>query len=73
MLAILAILIGTLLPAVAQIPLNAPSGMIFDSQGNLYVANYGSNQVLIYNPQLVQISSINQGLSGLAPKTETTG
>jgi len=63
-LAILALLIGSVLPVFAQIPLNAPSGMIFDSYGNLYVANYGSNQILIYNLQLVQTSSITQGLSG---------
>jgi len=62
--AMLAVLVGSALPVLAQIPLNAPSGMIFDSSGNLYVANYGSNQILVYNPQLVQISSISQGLSG---------
>ncbi len=48
----------------AQIPLNTPEGVVFDSAGNLYVANYGSNQILIYNPALVQTSSISEGLSG---------
>jgi len=63
-LAILAVLVGSVLPVFAQIPLNAPSGIIFDTQGSLYVANYGTNQILIYNPQLVQTSSISRGLSG---------
>jgi YVTN family beta-propeller protein len=52
------------LPASAQIALSSPEGITFDSQGNLYVANYGTNQILIYNRDLVQISSISAGLSG---------
>jgi DNA-binding beta-propeller fold protein YncE len=60
----LALLIGSVVPAFGQIPLNSPSGIIFDSKGNLYVANNGTNQILVYNPQLVQTSSISQGLSG---------
>jgi sugar lactone lactonase YvrE len=52
------------LPMHAQIPLNSPEGIVFDSAGNLYVANYASNQILIYNPALVQTGSISQGLSG---------
>jgi DNA-binding beta-propeller fold protein YncE len=44
------------------IPLNQPNGLIFDDEGNLYVANAGSNQVLIYNLQLVQQASIHAGL-----------
>lgn len=51
-------------PVAAQIPLNSPEGIIFDSHGNLYVANNGTNQILIYNSQLVQTGSISQGLSG---------
>lgn len=62
--AILAVLIGVVLPVFAQIPLNVPSGITFDSHGNLYVANNGTNQILIYNADLVQTSSISQGLSG---------
>lgn len=38
--------------------------MTLESKGNLQVANYGSNQVPVYNPQLVQVSSISQALSG---------
>jgi len=62
--AILAVLIGVVLPVFAQIPLNVPSGITFDSHGNLYVANNGTNQILIYNADLVQTSSISQGLFG---------
>jgi len=44
------------------IPLNQPNGLIFDGEGNLYVANAGSNQILIYDSQLVQKTSISAGL-----------
>jgi serine/threonine-protein kinase len=44
------------------IPLNQPNGLIFDDEGNLYVANAGSNQILIYDSQLVQKTSISAGL-----------
>lgn len=40
------------------IPLNQPNGLIFDSDGNLYVANAGTNQILIYDAQLVQKTSL---------------
>src|ERR1700681_2736339 len=40
------------------IPLNQPNGLIFDNDGNLYVANAGSNQILIYNAHLVQQTSL---------------
>lgn len=50
--------------AHAQIPLSTPQGLAFDSAGNLYVANYGTNQILIYSPELVQSGSISEGLSG---------
>lgn len=39
----------TILPACSS-GLNAPSGLAFASNGNLYVANYGSGQVLVYAP-----------------------
>ena len=46
-------------PAAAQasgsaLPLNHPAGLVYDSAGNLYVANSAGNQVLIYGPNLVQ-------------------
>jgi sugar lactone lactonase YvrE len=50
--------------ASAQIALNKPNGLAFDHQGNLYVANYGTSQVLIYSPSLTQINSISTGLNG---------
>jgi sugar lactone lactonase YvrE len=37
-----------------KIALNLPQGMAFDNHGNLYVANSGSNEVLVYNANLVQ-------------------
>src|SRR5579864_5543326 len=51
-------------PILARTPisLNQPNGLIFDDEGNLYVANAGSNQILIYDPQLVQKTSISAGL-----------
>jgi serine/threonine-protein kinase len=36
-------------------PLKTPQGLALDSQGNLYVANNGGNQVLVYNPSYVQL------------------
>jgi DNA-binding beta-propeller fold protein YncE len=44
------------------IPLNQPNGLIFDNDGNLYVANAGSNQILVYDAKLVQRASISAGL-----------
>lgn len=44
-------------------PLSDPSGLAFDSAGDLYVANSGSNQILEYNPSLQQIDVIGSGLS----------
>lgn len=51
--------------ASQRIPLNQPSGLIFDARGNLYVANAGSNQILIYDARLVQLTglTITAGLS----------
>ena len=63
-LTLLLVLLASALPLVAQIPLNGAQGVTFDSQGNLYVANYNTNQILIYNSQLIQTSSISKGLSG---------
>ncbi|MGD0734859.1 MAG: hypothetical protein ABR976_06915 [Terracidiphilus sp.] len=38
--------------AVSTVPLNGPSGMVFDSQNHLFVANSNGNQVLEYSEQL---------------------
>jgi sugar lactone lactonase YvrE len=51
------------LPATAETPLNSPNGLAFDKHGNLWVANYNSNQVLVYNQALMQIAAIS-GFSG---------
>jgi len=46
--------------------LKQPAGLAVDSAGNLYVANYGSNEILIYSPNSVQLVSrtITQNISG---------
>ena len=44
-------------------PLSNPNGLAFDSAGNLFVANAGSNQVLEYSPALQQIDVISSGLN----------
>jgi sugar lactone lactonase YvrE len=61
----LAMMIPQQVFAQQPIALNQPNGLVFDRQGNLYVANAGSNQVLVYNAQLVQQTSltIGKGLS----------
>jgi len=38
-------------------PLNEPYGLALDSKGNLFVANYGANQVLLYDPNYQQLTS----------------
>jgi DNA-binding beta-propeller fold protein YncE len=45
--------------------LNRPGGLALDANGNLYVANEGSNQVLVYNPNYVlqTTKSITSGLN----------
>jgi DNA-binding beta-propeller fold protein YncE len=35
-------------------PLDQPRGLAVDAKGNLYVANQGANQILIYSPNYVQ-------------------
>jgi len=57
--------------AWATIPLSQPSGVAVDPQGNIYVANSATNQILVYDVNRVQRSSktISAGLahpSGLA-------
>lgn len=47
-------------------PLINPEGLALDSKGNLYVANEGGNQVLIYNPsyQQLTVKTISINLNG---------
>jgi hypothetical protein len=46
--------------------LKQPAGLAVDSAGNLYVANYGLNEILIYSPNYVQLVSrtITQNIAG---------
>ena len=41
----------------ATYPLNQPMGMAVDAKGNLYVANHGGNQILVYNPSAQQMTA----------------
>ena len=49
----------------ATTPLNAPRGLAIDSKGNLYVANQGGNEVLVYNTSYTQMTkkSVTAGVS----------
>ena len=49
--------------ATVTFSLNNPVGLALDAKGNLYVANYGGNQVLVYNPSYVQENSVSKGVS----------
>jgi sugar lactone lactonase YvrE len=41
----------------ATLPPNGPQGLALDAKGNLYVANRGGNDVLIYSPAYAQATS----------------
>ena len=43
--------------SAATHPLNQPMGMAVDAKGNLYVANHGGNQILVYNSSSQQMTS----------------
>jgi ligand-binding sensor domain-containing protein len=51
--------------ATNALPLNDPSGRALDAKGNLYVTNKFADNVLVYNPNYVQLTakSIKQGIS----------
>jgi len=57
-LTVLAFLTLTVCQAWAAVAINEPSGVAVDSKGNLYVANSGTNQILIYNTKYVQSKKI---------------
>lgn len=40
-------------------PLSYPKGLAVDAKGNLYIANSGGNDILVYNTNYVQITSKN--------------
>jgi ligand-binding sensor domain-containing protein len=46
-------------------PLNYPKGLAVDAKGNLYVANSGGNDILVYNPSYGQIAkgTVTQNIS----------
>lgn len=45
-------------------PISNPWGIALDSKGNLYVANYSGNEVLVYNPSYKQTKSITTSING---------
>lgn len=62
----LSVLLLTLSSAAATHPLNSPQGLALASNGNLYVANSGGNNILVYSPTHVQMSAktITKSISG---------
>jgi DNA-binding beta-propeller fold protein YncE len=47
-------------------PLSSPNGLAVDPKGNLYVANYSGNDILVYNPSYKQLTknTITDGVNG---------
>lgn len=64
------VLLFTLNSAAATHPLNSPQGLAVASNGNLYVANNGGNNILVYGPAHVQMSAktITKNISGPPPR-----
>lgn len=57
-LAVLALVLAVASQSFAAvIPLNVPQGMAVAPNGNLYVACFSCNQVLVYNPKFVQLTA----------------
>jgi DNA-binding beta-propeller fold protein YncE len=54
---ITALLLLSLTSLAATKPLNSPQGLAVDAKGNLYVANNGGNQILIYGPAYAQMTA----------------
>jgi DNA-binding beta-propeller fold protein YncE len=50
----------------AALKLKQPAGLAVDATGNLYVANFGFNNILVYSPKYVQLfnKTIKQNISG---------
>jgi DNA-binding beta-propeller fold protein YncE len=46
--------------SAATKPISAPEGRALDSKGNLYVANYSGNEILIYSPSYQQMKKHHQ-------------
>jgi streptogramin lyase len=51
--------------AASKKPLCQPNGMAVNAKGNLYVANFGGNYILVYNANYVQMpkATITEGIS----------
>lgn len=66
-IAAVAMLVGFATPGLAIKPklLRAPAGLAVDGQGNLYVANAGGNNILVYGPDFTQqtASTITKGIA----------
>src|SRR5215475_384572 len=54
---IAALLLLSLTSLAATKPLNSPQGLALDAKGNLYVANNGGNNILIYGPAYAQFTA----------------
>jgi DNA-binding beta-propeller fold protein YncE len=55
--AVASILSFTSISIAASHPLNSPQGLAVAANGNLYVANTGGNQVLVYSPAHAQLTA----------------
>ncbi|HTS36293.1 MAG TPA: hypothetical protein VMH04_11505 [Candidatus Solibacter sp.] len=64
-LSVLAATVFSLAQTSVANPLNAPRGLALAANGNLYVANSGGNNVLVFNPNYALVSSrtITAGIS----------
>jgi DNA-binding beta-propeller fold protein YncE len=56
-LAVASMLSFTSVSIAASHPLNSPQGLAVAANGNLYVANTGGNQVLVYSPAHAQLTA----------------
>lgn len=43
--------------------LSSPRGLALDVNGNLYIVNFGSDSVVVYNPNYVKVRSITKGMN----------
>jgi hypothetical protein len=62
---LMSLLFLTAVSPAATKPITAPEGRA-RFQGNLYVANYSGNEILIYSPSYQQMKSITKSVSGPA-------
>lgn len=62
---LLVLITSVALSVSAYAAVSGPTGLALDSKGNLYVANFGSNQIEVYNPKhvLLKAKTISLGVS----------